>query len=313
MKDWNEVKPWRKARRAELFATRIAIAPQRRKAWNDRITALPETGFPVPAGAIVGFCWPYKGEFDARFAVRHWCERGAIAALPEVVEKARPMQFRKWWPGAPMTKGVYGMPVPAGTEALLPDTASIPMNGFDEQGYRFAAAATPESRCYASPPCYAGGLDPEYFGTMHRMSTDGLVELLNTLLEAERAGARLIAAFLGDYERDTPAWRQLAAVQRDEAKNCAILIDLIRRLNGTPSSATGDFLGKALAVQGRAARLQFLNRGQKWVARRIGEALPGVEQDFVRIALLAMRESHVLNIDVCDALVEVLEAPTSSR
>ena len=175
------------------------------------------------------------------------------------------------------------------------------------------ATATPEAYCYASPPCYAGELGPEYFGTTPRLSRDELVELLNTLLEAERAGARVIAAFLGDYERDTPAWRQLAAVQRDEAKNCAILIDLIRRLNGTPSSATGDFMGKAFAVEGRAARLQFLNHGQEWVARRICEALPDVEQDFVRDALLAMRESHVLNIDACDALVKMLEIPTSSR
>ncbi|HSE00555.1 MAG TPA: 5-formyltetrahydrofolate cyclo-ligase, partial [Burkholderiales bacterium] len=388
---------WRKARRAELISVRTAIAPDQRRDWSERITTLLEAGFGAPAEAVVGFCWPYKGEFDARFAVRHWRERGAIAALPEVVEKARPMQFRKWWPGAPMTKGVYGIPVPAGTEVLLPDTAIIPMNGFDEQGYRLgygggyfdrtlaaldrgvlaigvsfeelrvptiypqphdiamdfvvteagiyraggralapleaveaaaqvktllevrglprrhhpqlaAAAETPEARGYASPPCYAGELSPEYFGTVPRWSREELLELLNTLLEAERAGAKVLAAFLSEYERDTAAWRQLAAVQRDEAKNCAILIDLIRRVNGKPSTATGDFLGKALAVTGRTARLQFLNRGQKWVARRISDALPYVEYDFVRDALSSMQESHLLNIEACEALVETLEA-----
>jgi len=140
------------------------------------------------------------------------------------------------------------------------------------------------------------------------MPVTELVELLNTLLEAERAGARVLAAFLSDYERDTPAWRQLAAVQRDEAKNCAILMDLIRRVNGTPSAVTGDFLEKALAVQGKAARLQFLNRGQRWVARKISEALPHIEQSSACGALYAMRESHLLNIEACDALVETLEA-----
>ena len=118
----------------------------------------------------------------------------------------------------------------------------------------------------------------------------------------------MLAAFLDDYERDTPAWRQLAAVQRDEAKNCAILIDLIRRLGGVPSAATGDFLDKALAVEGRAARLQFLNRGQGWVARKIAEALPNVKEDFVRSALSAMHESHLLNIEACQALEETLHA-----
>ena len=96
-------------------------------------------------------------------------------------------------------------------------------------------------------------------------------------------------------------------MQRDEAMKCAILIDLIRRVNGAPSAATGDFLGKALAVEGKAARLQFLNRGQKWVARKINEALPRLEHDFVRDALFAMHESHPLNIEACDALVETLE------
>ena len=161
---------------------------------------------------------------------------------------------------------------------------------------------------YSSPPCYAHEIAPDHFGESRAMPTAELVELLNVLLEAERAGAKVLAAFLGDYERDTPAWRQLAAVQRDEAKNCAILIDLIRRINGTPSAATGDFLGKALATEGKVARLQFLNRGQRWVARKINEALPRLEQDFVCGALFAMQESHLLNIEACDALAETLDA-----
>jgi nitronate monooxygenase len=140
------------------------------------------------------------------------------------------------------------------------------------------------------------------------MPAEDLTELLNVLLEAERAGAKVLAAFLSDYERDSLPWKKLAAVQRDEATNCAILIDLIRRVNGIPSAATGDFVGKALAVPGKIERLRFLNRGQQWVARKIHESLPYVEQDFVRDALFAMQESHLLNIEACDALVEFLEA-----
>ena len=86
------------------------------------------------------------------------------------------------------------------------------------------------------------------------MSAEDLVRFLNTLLEAECAGAKLLAAFLSEHEPHTPAWKRLAEVQRDEAKNCAILLDLIERMSGTASAATGDFLGKALAVQGKATR-----------------------------------------------------------
>ena len=161
---------------------------------------------------------------------------------------------------------------------------------------------------YSSPACYAHEFAPDRVEKTPAMSGEELVGLLNALLEAERAGARVLAAFLNDYERDTPPWRQLAAVQHDEARNCAILLDLIRRVNGTPSATTGNFLGKALAVEGKLARLHFLNRGQQWVARKINEALPRLEQVFVRDALLAMRESHLLNIEACDALAETLEA-----
>jgi nitronate monooxygenase len=160
---------------------------------------------------------------------------------------------------------------------------------------------------YSSPACSAHEIAPDYFGKTPAMSDQEIVELLNILLEAERAGAKVLAAFLDDYERRTPAWRQLAAVQRDEAKNCAILIGLIERLNGMPSAATGDFLGKALAIEGKVPRLKFLNRGQQWVARKISEALPQIRQEFAREALAKMHESHLLNIEACDALVETLE------
>jgi 5,10-methenyltetrahydrofolate synthetase len=390
MKDWNEIRAWRKDRRAELVARRVAFGDDKRHGWNERVSALLEQFVPVTPGTVVGFCWPFKGEIDARFAVRQWREQGALAALPDVVDKKGPLEFREWWPGAPMRPGVYDIPVPDGTRVLLPDIAVVPMNGFDGEGYRLgygggyfdrtlaalerrvlaigvsydalrlptiepqvhdismdfivtevgiyrgggrplalldAAAAAAEAKSllaqrglprqrgatpvtesggYASPACSAHEIAPDYFGTVPPLSAAELTELLNVLLEAERAGAKVLAAFLDDYPRDTPAWRSLAAVQRDEAKNCAILIDLVKKLGGKPSEATGDFLGKALAVQGKAARLAFLNRGQGWVARKIGEALPQVQQDFARAALSTMRESHLLNIEACDALAETL-------
>lgn len=386
MKDWDEIKAWRKARRAELIARREAADRAARQEWNARMTERLIAGFPALAGRIVAFCWPYRSEFDARFAVRHWRERGTTAALPEVVAKATPLRFRKWWPGAPTRPGVYDIPVPDATDVVVPHAAIVPMNGFDEQGYRLGyggaffdrtlAALAPRplaigvayelarlatifpqphdipmdfvvteaaiyraggkalvpiapERCaaesatllaardaaatgalpaagYSSPACYAHEVAPDYFGVQPALSKDEVLKLLNTLLEAERAGAKVLAAFLDDYARDTPAWRQLAAVQRDEARNCAILIELIRRLDGMPSAATGGFAEKALAVEGRVERLNFLNRGQGWVARKIREALPDIADPAVRDALAKMYDSHLLNIEACEALIETL-------
>jgi 5,10-methenyltetrahydrofolate synthetase len=133
---WEETKAWRKTQRALLVARREALGEAERKAMNERITSHLLGGFEVPRDAVVAFCWPYRAEFDARFAVRRWRDAGAIAALPEVVAKSAPLLFRKWWPGAPMRSGVYDIPFPDGTEIVMPAMGIVPMNGFDGCGYR---------------------------------------------------------------------------------------------------------------------------------------------------------------------------------
>jgi hypothetical protein len=48
--------------------------------------------------------------------------------------------------------------------------------------------------------------------------------------------------------------------------------------------------------------VEFLNRGQAWVARRLAAELPRVPEN-ARAALQAMLESHVANIGSCEALL----------
>ena len=133
---WEEIRAWRKGKRAELVARRVDAPSEERKRWNERLTEQLVSAFEMPEDAVVGFCWPYKAEFDARFAVRTWREHGATAALPEVVQPKAPLTFRKWWPGAKVRPGVYDIPVPDGTQIVTPDVAIVPMNGFDARGYR---------------------------------------------------------------------------------------------------------------------------------------------------------------------------------
>ncbi len=135
-KSWPAVTAWRKQQREHLIAQRIALPPAEHQAWSAAINAHLRAGFDCRDGAVVGFCWPFKNEFDARFVVRDFRANGAVAALPVVVAKAQPLQFRQWWPGAPMKAGVYGIPFPDATAVVLPDAAIVPMNGFDGQGYR---------------------------------------------------------------------------------------------------------------------------------------------------------------------------------
>ncbi len=132
----DSIKQWRKLRRTELLAQRMAVAAERRRAWNDAITAALLEGFPLLQEAVIGFYWPFKGEFDPRFAIHSFRRGGAKAALPVVMQKNAPLQFREWWPGVGTTKGVFDLPVPEGTDALTPQALLIPPIGFDSAGYR---------------------------------------------------------------------------------------------------------------------------------------------------------------------------------
>ena len=87
------------------------------------------------------------------------------------------------------------------------------------------------------------------------MSAEEYGQLLNALLEAERAGAKLLAA----YVNELPA-------------HCA-------------------------------QSLEFLNRGQRWVVKRIAAALPRISRPGARAVLQTMLDSHVSNIGICDRLL----------
>ena len=136
MDGWEVVREWRRARRAELREKRAAVPRGQRDAWAAVITDLLVAGFPMLRTMTVGFYWPFGGEFDPRFAIRRFRESGAVAALPVVIEKREPLQFREWWPGVATVKGVFDLPVPQGTRVLTPQAVLVPPVGFDARGYR---------------------------------------------------------------------------------------------------------------------------------------------------------------------------------
>lgn len=114
----------------------MAMPLDERRRHNAAITALLLQSFAMRPGMVVGLYWPFKGEFDPRFVIRHWRGAGARAALPVVVQKNAPLEFREWWPGVPTRKGVFDLPVPLDTQVLQPDVLLIPPIGFDAQCYR---------------------------------------------------------------------------------------------------------------------------------------------------------------------------------
>jgi hypothetical protein len=131
------------------------------------------------------------------------------------------------------------------------------------------------------------------------------VAFLNRMLEAERAGANALLNLLEEHPRHGESWTLLRRVHADEARNCVLLGAQIKRLGAEYSHATGDFLGKLLAVEGKRERVEFLARGLRWAVKRFDEALPRLDPE-ARAAVLALRESHVRSIATCEAVARTL-------
>ncbi|MCW5730768.1 MAG: hypothetical protein KIT20_08430 [Alphaproteobacteria bacterium] len=152
----------------------------------------------------------------------------------------------------------------------------------------------------ASPACYLDEADAAYAGYL---PAGELAGFLNRLLEGERAGAKVGAKMRNEASGET-ARALLADVARDEARYVAVLSGLLRRLGQEPSEATGAFRDKALRIEGEAARIAFLNRGQQAVIRMIEETLPRIREDFVHAALSEMLARHRENVARCAEFLE---------
>ena len=134
--DLTALKAWRKTERERLIAARVAVAPATLDTWRRRMDITLERSFPGLARCRLAFCWPIKGEYDARHLARTLRSRGALTALPVVVKPKSPLIFREWHPGVEMVAGVLDIPYPVGSPDVVPEAVLLPMNGWDLQGYR---------------------------------------------------------------------------------------------------------------------------------------------------------------------------------
>jgi 5-formyltetrahydrofolate cyclo-ligase len=191
--DWPAIHAWRTRTRAELIARREAVAPERRRALSNAVNALVEEAFAALAGSTIAFCWPYRGEVDLRFAIRTLRDRGATAALPVVVGRGCPLEFRAWWPGVAMTAGALGIPAPTSTRAVVPDAAFVPVVGFDAAGYRLGYGGGYFDRtlaaCAPRPLAVGVGTEAARLPTIHPQAHDIPMDFIVT-----EAGVHAVAA-----------------------------------------------------------------------------------------------------------------------
>ena len=122
-----------------------------------------------------------------------------------------------------------------------------------------------------------------------------LIDLLNSLIEAERAGVETANYLLKHYpvEELNEKYQQL---KKDEAWSCAGLHQAILREGGKPSMETGAFASKVMDLDTLKEKLVLLNKGQTWVARKIDEALTFSLHPETEAFLIEMKNKHHTNI-----------------
>jgi hypothetical protein len=150
----------------------------------------------------------------------------------------------------------------------------------------------------SSPVCYLDEADDVYSGYAPRAE---IVAFLNELLEAERAGSRITLESAREAG-SRPIGDLLAAIQKDEAHWCAMLLGHVKALGAEPTPNMGAFYGKCMAIADMKERLAFLNRGQGWVVKRINPMLARVRDDGLHADLKSMLESHEVNIAKANAV-----------
>jgi 5-formyltetrahydrofolate cyclo-ligase len=125
---------WRRALRQDMTRRRAALAGAEHEALSARIVAHALAALPRPK--VAAFCWPIKHEPDLRALLASWTSVQVRAVLPVVVAKNAPLRFREWTPDSRLAPDRYGIPTPTAGEWLTPGLILLPLNGFDDAGYR---------------------------------------------------------------------------------------------------------------------------------------------------------------------------------
>jgi 5-formyltetrahydrofolate cyclo-ligase len=178
-----EIKAWRRAERERLIAARMAVPATQRRQWGEAMTAsLAE--LLTHRGGILGIYWPFRGEFDPRPLVDALTTAGRCVALPVVLDKKGPLEYRAWAPGEPLVAGVWDIPIPERREIVVPATVLAPVVGFDRAGYRLGYGGGYFDRTLASldprPLAIGVGFSCQAIETIYPQSFDVPMDVIVT-------------------------------------------------------------------------------------------------------------------------------------
>ncbi|MGB7480596.1 MAG: 5-formyltetrahydrofolate cyclo-ligase [Burkholderiaceae bacterium] len=170
----------RDALRRQLLERRAGLDPAVKNAWDQALCRHVLEWQPTAPAAVLGVYWPVRGEPDLRPAYAALAARGVPLALPVVIDRATPLKFARWTPGAPLAAGAFGVPVPADCEWVEPQALLVPCLGFNGQRLRLGYGGGFYDRTLAAAPRATigiayGCLRAEFEGAPHDVALDCIV------------------------------------------------------------------------------------------------------------------------------------------
>jgi 5-formyltetrahydrofolate cyclo-ligase len=134
----SSVAEWRKSERSRLLAARREPDRATYVCWSEAIELLLIEQLSLLAPKLLGAYWPHRDEYDPMPLAAWHAGRNGLVALPAVVARGQPLEYRPWSQGVGMAPGEFsfGIPEPVDGPAVFPDVFLIPLVGFDAAGYR---------------------------------------------------------------------------------------------------------------------------------------------------------------------------------
>lgn len=171
-----DLQRWRRIHRDRLIGERLDVSLAVRDLYARQITERLNQFFPNLAKLLVSGYWPCNGEPDLRPWLSSVRLRCGHVALPVIAKKHAPLQFRLWWPGAPMERGIWNIPHPEKCIEVNPDIVLVPLVGFDNAGYRLGYGGGYFDRTLAAAPkrprIVGVGYEQSRLETIHPQSHD---------------------------------------------------------------------------------------------------------------------------------------------
>ena len=127
--------------RTITLAARDALSPERRAGAAEAVAARGLPFAVVPDTVVAGYA-PIRSEFDPMPLLRKLADAGARLALPVIMGREQPLQFRSFSIGQALERGPLGIRQPTAASAeLVPQILLTPLAAFDRSGHRIGYGA----------------------------------------------------------------------------------------------------------------------------------------------------------------------------